>query len=198
MLAVKGDASEVQKEVEDLADVIIANFNSQNQVVLAGATAAITNAHKSLQEKGYNVTLLPVSAAFHTPLVGHASQPFAEAVENVAFEPAQIPVYSNTTAQPYPADAQAAKQTLAGHILNPVLFQREIENIYDAGGHFFIEFGPRSVLTHLVDNILGDRPHLAVALNASHKKPSDRQLREAVVRLQVAGLPLQDIDPYQL
>jgi polyketide-type polyunsaturated fatty acid synthase PfaA len=197
MLAVKGDADEVQQELDGLADVIIANFNSQTQVVLAGATPAIESAQQALQEK-YKVTRLPVSAAFHTSLVGHASQPFAQAVEDVAFEPAQIPVYSNTTAQPYPADAPAARQILAGHILNPVLFQREIEHIYDAGGYFFVEFGPRSVLTRLVSDILGDRPHLAVALNASRQKSSDRQLREAVVRLQVAGLPLQDIDPFQL
>jgi acyl carrier protein len=50
----------------------------------------------------------------------------------------------------------------------------------------------------LVGEILGDRPHLAVALNGSRQKDSDRQLREAVVKLRVAGLSLSSLDPYQL
>ena len=49
-------------------------------------------------------------------------------------------------------------------------------------------------------NILGDKPHLAIALNSrkGQTKNSDRFLREAVVGLRVAGLPLRDIDPYKL
>jgi acyl carrier protein len=49
-----------------------------------------------------------------------------------------------------------------------------------------------------VKDILGDKPHLAVALNASRQKDSDYCLREAVVQLRVAGLPLKNLDPYQL
>ena len=63
-----------------------------------------------------------------------------------------------------------------------MLFKQEIENIYAEGGYCFIEFGPRSVLTNLVKDILCDRPHLAVALNASHLKDSDRTLRQAVLQ----------------
>ncbi len=198
MLAVRGSVDEIQKDTEDFPDVIVANFNSSTQVVLAGATPAIAHAHQVMKEKGYAVTLLPVSAAFHTPLVGHASKPFAQAIEAVAFARARIPVYSNTTAEPYPSVSKAAKETLAEHMLKPVLFQREIENIHAAGGYCFVEVGPRNIMTNLVKSILGSKPHLAVALNASRKKPSDRQLREAVVQLQVSGLPLQSIDPYQL
>ncbi|MCP5101032.1 MAG: polyketide synthase, partial [Chloroflexi bacterium] len=84
------------------------------------------------------------------------------------------------------------------HILNPVYFRHEIENIYAAGGAIFVEIGPKRVLTNLVKDILGDKPHVAVAVNASKSKGSDRQLREAYVQLCVAGLPLRAIDPYSL
>ncbi len=78
-----------------------------------------------------------------------------------------------------------------------MLFKQEIENIYAEGGYCFIEFGPRNVLTNLVKDILSDRPHLAVALNTNSSQDSDRTLRTAIVQLRVAGLPLQNIDPYQ-
>ena len=68
--------------------------------------------------------------------------------------------------------------------------------MYADGARVFVEIGPRGVLTGLVGEILGDRPHLAVALNPSRKRDSDRQLREAMVRLRVAGLALDLGDPY--
>ncbi len=48
----------------------------------------------------------------------------------------------------------------------------------------------------MVKEILGQRPHLAVALNSNPQKDSDRCLREAIVQLRVAGLPLKNPDPY--
>ncbi|MEJ5311419.1 MAG: beta-ketoacyl synthase N-terminal-like domain-containing protein [Anaerolineae bacterium] len=197
MAAVKGAVGDIQAALAAHPEVVIANFNAPTQSVLAGPTAAVKAAQADLQARGFTVTLLPVAAAFHTPLVGHASAPFAAAVAAATFRPARIPVYSNTTGQPYPADAQAAKEVLAQHILHPVLFTTQVENLYAAGGRIFVEIGPRRVVAGLVDDILGDRPHVTVALNPSRQKCSDRQLREAAVQLQVAGVALGDIDPYQ-
>ena len=75
-------------------------------------------------------------------------------------------------------DARSATEYQAGHItgalhiapgdpVDPVLWRDEIENIYAAGGSIFVEFGPKNILTNLVDNILTGRPHLAVALTFS-------------------------------
>jgi polyketide-type polyunsaturated fatty acid synthase PfaA len=198
MLAVKGALTDIEQELENLVDVVIANLNSNSQVVLAGPTTAVKNAHQVLGEKGYKVTLLPVSAAFHTPLVGHASAPFAQAVEDTEFLTAQIPVYSNTTGLPYPDSTAETKALLANHILNPVYYKRQIENIYAAGGRIFVECGPRRITTNLVEDILAEKPYIAIALNSSRTKPADRQFREAVVKLRVAGVNLGDIDPYGL
>ncbi len=187
MLAVMGDVDAIESEVANLPGVSVANRNSRTQVVVAGATEAVQRAEGVLAEKGFKVVPLSVSAAFHTPLVGHAQKPFAQAVEQTAFQPPKTPVYSNATGTPYPNDPAAMKQMLAQHILNPVLFRDEIEQIYSAGGTVFVEFGPRNVLTNLVKDILGDRPHVAIALNGSRQKDSDRQLREAAVQLQVRG-----------
>ncbi|WP_138505647.1 type I polyketide synthase [Nostoc sp. PA-18-2419] len=198
MLAVKGDVTQVRELIASFPQISIANLNSHHQIVLAGAKAEIANVHEALKTQGFSTVLLGVSAAFHTSLVAHAQQPFAKAIEKVTFNEPQIPVYSNVTGKRYPNQAQVIQKVLKEHLISQVLFQQEIENIYAQGGYCFVEFGPRSVLTNLVKDILGDRAHLAVALNPSHLKDSDRSLREAVVQLRVAGLPLQNLDPYQV
>ncbi len=196
MLAVSGTYEQVQNELHHLPGVYLANWNAHNQVVLAGPTPAIEAAEPTLKGKGYGVTRLPVSAAFHTPLVGHAQQPFAEAIRAASFRSPSRPVYENATAQPYPSDPRAIQEQLSQHLLQPVLFTRQIENMVAAGAAIFIEFGPRNILTNLVKNIMADRAHLAVALNVGKQKDSDRQLRESIAQLRVAGVPLREVDPY--
>ncbi len=197
MLAVKGSGEQVGALLKDFPDIILANWNSNTQVVLAGPKQAIAQIQDFLTSHGYSVVLLPVSAAFHTPLVGHAQKPFSQAIASVPFHAPKVPVYSNSTGKKHASDPSAIQTALSHHILKPVLFRDEIESIYADGGRIFVEFGPKSVITGLVHSILGDRPHLAVALNANPKKNGDRQLREAVMILRVAGLPLPDFDPYR-
>ena len=198
MLAVMGEVEKLEADLTEFPDVVMANLNSKKQVVLAGPTADILQAHDALKAKKYTIVKLPVSAAFHTPLVGHAQKPFAKAIRSVKFNKPQIPVYSNATAKAYPATAKTIQKQLESHILNSVRFREEIENIHQAGGRIFIEFGPKNVLTKLVDNILSGEEYTAVALNENPKKDSDRLLREAMVKLCVMGLPLQKFDPFAL
>ncbi len=196
MLAVKAILPQIEAILQDFPQVTVANVNSPQQAVLAGARAAILGLQERCQGQGIMATLLPVSAAFHTPLVAHAQKPFAKAMEAIAFNPPEIPVYTNVTGKRYPAQTNEIQKILKGHLLNQVLFKQEIETIYADGGYCFVEFGPKAVLTNLVKEILGDRPHIAVALNGSSQQDSDRQFREAVVQLRVKGLALGNLDPY--
>ncbi|ARV57930.1 polyketide synthase [Nostocales cyanobacterium HT-58-2] len=198
MLAVKEEVGKVKAVLRQFPRVTIANLNSPRQVVLAGPAAEIAKVRQALQEQGYTSVLLPVSAAFHTPLIAFAQKAFAQAIKSISFQNPKIPVYTNVTGKQYPKEAAEIQRILETHLSNAVLFKQEIENIYAAGGSCFVEFGPKKILTGLVKDILGDRPHLTVALNQSAQKDSDRSLREAVVQLRVAGLSLKNLDPYQL
>ncbi|MDB9447908.1 type I polyketide synthase [Anabaena sp. CS-542/02] len=198
MLAVKEDMSKVALVLRKFPQVTIANFNSPTQVVLAGPTAEITKVRQALHDQGCTAVLLPVSAAFHTPLIAFAQKSFAIATKSVKFNPPQVPVFTNVTGKPYPQDPQGIQKILETHLANSVMFKQEIENIYAAGGSCFVEFGPRRILSNLVKDILGDRPHLTISLNPSTQKNSDRSLREAAVQLRVLGLALKNLDPYQV
>ncbi|WP_041233456.1 type I polyketide synthase [Cylindrospermum stagnale] len=214
MLAVSGDVLQVVELIKNFPKVTVANWNSQHQVVLAGTSESISQVQEVLKTQGFSAVRLGVSAAFHTPLVAHAQKPFAQAIEKVTFNPAKVPVYTNVTGGSYPTEPLAMQKILKEHLQNQVLFRQEIENIYAEGGYCFIEFGPKNILTNLVKDILKDKPHLAVALNGNPTKNSDglrparsdrqprvgddRTLREAVVQLRVAGIPLSNLDPYQV
>ncbi|MFM6011148.1 MAG: beta-ketoacyl synthase N-terminal-like domain-containing protein [Dolichospermum sp.] len=198
MLAVKEDISKIEPLLKQFSRVSIANFNSPTQIVLAGPKLEIDKIHHACQKLGYGAVLLPVSAAFHTPLIAFAQKSFAIATKSVTFKNPQIPVFSNVTGKYYPQDATAIQKNLESHLASSVLFKQQIENIYAAGGYCFVEFGPKRVLSNLVKEILGERPHITISLNPSPQKNSDRSLREAVVQLRVIGMNLGNLDPYQL
>ena len=196
MAAVKAPYASIAAEISNFPDLVIANENSPDQMVLAGPSDSMTRAEDHFSSQGIKFTRLPVSAAFHTPLVEHASHPFSTAVAQEDFHPAKIPVFSNTTGKPYPETKTAVREILSQHILHPVIFKTQIEALYQSGVRVFVEVGPRQVLGNLVRDILGDRPHDAVSLNPSREKSPDLQLRQAVARLRVIGLPLNAFDPY--
>ncbi len=173
MLAVKAPLDELEKLIKDTkTDVILANRNSPTQGVLSGSLDAIASAEKKCREKGFRTVRLPVSAAFHSPFVQHAQKPFSQALENINILPSDIPVFSNTTGSSYPSDPEKALQLLGDHLLSPVDFVSEINNLFNMGVRTFVEVGPKSVLTGLVKSILKGQNFKAVSLDKAFGKQS--------------------------
>ncbi|BBO80000.1 hypothetical protein DSCO28_05660 [Desulfosarcina ovata subsp. sediminis] len=150
MLAVRAPIDALEKLAASLPGVVLANLNSPEQGVLSGSKKAIEAAATACKQKGYKSILLPVAAAFHSPLVQGAQAPFSEAVAKASFLPTAIPVYANVTASPYPEDPSQAADLLGRQLTSPVRFQQTIENLYAAGVRSFIEVGPKAVLSGLV------------------------------------------------
>nr|WP_045110309.1 type I polyketide synthase [Moritella viscosa]SHO15137.1 Polyunsaturated fatty acid synthase PfaA [Moritella viscosa] len=197
MAAVVGDPQQVAVIIGAIDDVSIANYNSNNQVVIAGASEQVAVAITALSHAGFKVVPLPVSAAFHTPLVGHAQKPFSKAVDSTKFKAPTIPVFANGTGLVHSSKPNEIKKSLKKHMLEPVHFNQEIDNIYADGGRIFIEFGPKNVLTKLVENILNDKSDaVAIAVNANPKQPADVQMRQAALQMAVLGVSLENLDPY--
>lgn len=198
MLAVKEELNKIEAVLKQFPQVTIANLNSPHQVVLAGPTKEINRVQQILHDSGCVAVSLPVSAAFHTSLIAFAQKSFAIATKSIEFQSPKIPVYTNVTGKQYSQQPAEIQKNLENHLANSVLFKQEIENIYKQGGYCFVEFGPRKILTNLVKDILGENPHIAIAVNPTPRKSSDKCLREAFVQLRVVGLPLNNLDPYQL
>ena len=173
MLAVKAPINELEELINSSnTGAILANKNSRNQGVLSGSVESIALADKICRQKGFKTIKLSVSAAFHSALVKDAQKPFSRQVQNADIVPSEVPVFSNTTGMPYPADSDKAKKLLGGQIISPVNFVSEIENLFKAGAHTFVEIGPKSVLTGLVKSILRDRNFQAISMDSSCGKGS--------------------------
>ncbi len=171
MLAVKASLEKLATLVIEVgSDVILANKNSHNQGVLSGSIEAINRAVKICKKEGLKAIKLPVAAAFHSSLVKNARKPFKKALKKIKISPSEIPVLSNTTGGAYPYDSEHVKKLLGDHLISPVDFVSNVENLFEMGIRTFIEIGPKSVLTGLVKSILNDRKFQAIPLDCSSGK----------------------------
>ena len=161
MASVTGTENEVRAALEGCKDVVLANLNSPRQMVISGTTKGIDTAEEMLKAKGIVTRRFPVACAFHSPVIEGADTRFAQAIENEALGEMQIPVWSNTTAQPH-ENAASVRKAMAEHLVSPVRFVEQVEEMYASGARTFVECGPGRVQTGLVSKILGKRPHRVV------------------------------------
>ncbi len=139
---------------ETLGIVQAANYNSLGQIVITGEKSAIENASEKLKSKGAKrVLLLPISGAFHSPLMEEAKVELAKAVENTTFSDPQFPIYHNVSSKPSHS-ADEIKSSLVEQLTSPVLWQQTIETIGKHGVSVFYEVGPKNVLSNLNKRIL--------------------------------------------
>ena len=189
MLAVQADEESVMRFVDaEKSPLVIANRNSPSQFVLAGPVALIEKAAGEFEKRSIRTRKLPVAAAFHSPLVADARQPFAEALQKIQFNKGCIPVYANATGREYPQADSEARELLASQIVRPVNFMDQVRAMYEDGVRTFIEVGPGHVLSDLVSSILSGRDVETIAMDASKGSRSGIfDLAVALSRLAVLG-----------
>jgi acyl transferase domain-containing protein/NAD(P)H-dependent flavin oxidoreductase YrpB (nitropropane dioxygenase family) len=164
MAVVKIAAEALEPRLPSLGPVVIANSNAPQQCVISGPRAAVEAAVEKLGADGIAARLLPVSGAFHSPLMAAAEEPLVEAIAGCALASPQLPVYGNATAHPYPTNVDALRTQLEAHLRSSVNFAGQIRTMAADGARVFIEIGPKNILTGLVQQILPDGEHTVVSL----------------------------------
>ena len=192
MAAVNADGARVSALIEQhRLDVSLANLNAPDQTMISGSVAAIDAAAAVLAKNALRVARLPtITTAFHSPAMASARDLLAAQLANFDFRTPRIPVFSNTTAQPYPETADEMRALLARHLTDSVRFAEEIDQLYKTGARIFLEVGPGRVLSGLVDRILADRPHAALAIDAPGR-PGWLQLAHLLAQMFALGLPVR-------
>lgn len=133
--------------------VVIANYNSQSQVVISGNKNAVNSAGEVLKNNGARVVPLQVSNAFHSPIMRMASNDFGKELESYKFNGFNWPVVSNVTALPYQA-SWTIKDNLTKQMVMPVLWVDILRYFKSKRVEIIVELGPKKVITKLVNEVL--------------------------------------------
>ena len=157
MAAVLGMAKEeIEKVLEQLTDVTIANYNCPGQIVITGKTEAVKNACEKLKNAGARRTmLLNVSGPFHSPMLAQAGEELSETLSQVNWQPLKIPYVTNVTAEEV-TDISQTPKLLARQVSASVKWEQSIETMIANGVDTFVEIGPGRTLTGFLKKIAPD------------------------------------------
>ena len=137
--------------------VEIANYNTNNQIVIGGEKEAIDIAKELCIEAGAKrVIELKVSGPFHTSLLEEASIKLGKELEDIEFNEPKTKIISNVTAD-FIDDKAEIKSLLFNQVKSSVRWSESIEKMLDMGIDTFIELGPGRVLSSFVKEISRER-----------------------------------------
>ena len=146
------------------SDVWVANYNAPGQVVIAGTEEGIAIATTHAKELGARKVLpLPVSGAFHTPMMLPARTRLRQRLEGVTFHAPEVPVVANVDARVH-ADAGEWPGLLSAQLCSPVRWRHSLEVLSGRGSTLAIELGPGGVLSGMVRRATPDMKAVSVAL----------------------------------
>lgn len=150
------DASAIEKVIETIDGVTIANYNCPGQIVITGRTEAVGIAAEKLKEAGAKCAImLNVSGPFHSPLLKKAGEELAEELKNTALHTLQIPYVTNVTAEKVD-DISVTRELLAEQVSSPVRWMQSMENMIADGVDTFVEIGPGRTLAGFMKKINRD------------------------------------------
>lgn len=134
--------------------VVSANYNCPGQLVISGDVDAVHKAVDIAKEKGCRLAkILPVSGAFHSPLMKPAFDALQKKLESTTFFRPRFKVFSNFTARST-RDESELKDNVLQQLLNPVRWTQTLLNMEKEEVNSFVEVGPGNVLQGLVKRTL--------------------------------------------
>lgn len=127
----------------------VANYNSPEQVVVAGDLESVALARRRASEYGFRRAMpLRVSGAFHTSAMLPASSKMEGRLLAVLLGDPGIPVVGNIEGRPL-GDAAAVRRELSAQVASPVRWGESMGFIESNGVRDFVEVGPGQVLSRL-------------------------------------------------
>jgi acyl transferase domain-containing protein/acyl carrier protein len=178
MAAVRAPAERVVPLLAGHPDLALAAVNAPDQCVISGGRDALASV---LAELDADSLPLPVSHAFHSPLMDEVTAEFRAALAGVRFGEPDVTLVSNLTGRPAAAAELRDPDYWARLIREPVDFLGGMRTIADRGGHAMLEIGPGRTLVTSGRRCVPAGDHLWL---------SAMDAENALAQLYVAGLPV--------
>ena len=128
--------------------VVPANENSPEQTVISGEIATVHEACEKCRAAGARRAILPVSGAFHSPLMQSAEDTFADFLDTINFQVPCCPVISNVSAA-LETDPVRLKELLLKQLTSPVKWVDSMMTLAAFDHGQCLETGPKDVLKGL-------------------------------------------------
>lgn len=157
------DVQAICAEASAIGPCQIANDNGGGQLVISGGKAAVEKAAALATEKGAKrAIMLPVSAPFHSALMGPAADAMREALSTVERKDPIVPLIANVRAAPVTSASEIA-DLLVEQVTGQVRWRETVEWFGANGVTTLYEVGAGKVLTGLARRI--DKNISGVAVN---------------------------------
>lgn len=126
--------------------VDVANFNSPDQTVVSGETAAVDRVMAAVRAmaKGRAIKLR-VGAPFHSSIMAGGADEFAELLGQIPLSKPQFPVVNNVAAV-CEDDPAIIRSSLVAQFRSPVQWVRTMGTLAQMGVNAYLEVGPKNVL----------------------------------------------------
>jgi [acyl-carrier-protein] S-malonyltransferase len=140
---------------------VVANDNAPGQVVVSGHRHVVERAIAIAREQQAGRSIvLPVSAPFHSPLMGPAAEVMRKALDAVAVRRSVVPLVANVSASAI-SDPAEIKHELVGQVMAMVRWRESVLYLKTAEVEEVAEVGTGRVLSGLVKRVaptLATRP----------------------------------------
>ena len=198
MVAVEASEAEVLDRLREKsaagAEVDIAAVNGPSAVVLSGETDAVREIAAEFAARGARTRELPVSHAFHSPLMDPMLAEFAEVLRGVDFAEPSLPVVSNVLGE-LAGGELCTPEYWVSHVRQAVRFGDGVAALRTAGATVLVEVGPDAVLSGMAMQVLADAPGTLVLPTLRRDGSEQRSAATLAARLHGRGVEV-DWDAY--
>ncbi|WP_439656205.1 type I polyketide synthase [Lentzea sp. HUAS TT2] len=183
MIALQATEAEVAPHLTE--GVSIAAINATDSLVIAGAEDEVRAV--AARFEGRKTKQLPVSHAFHSPLMEPMLDGFRQAIAGLTFHAPRIPIVT--------AGDVTDPEYWVAHVRDTVRFAENVGRLQEQGASAFLEIGPDGVLSALVGGIpllrrdRGERRAFVTALARLHVSGVDVDWSGFYPGGRVIGLP---------
>ncbi|WP_185994382.1 type I polyketide synthase [Nocardioides campestrisoli] len=184
-----GCGVEVAEElVAGLPDAHVSHDNCPHQSIACAPAEVAAAVRARAAERKVLAQELPFRSGFHSPLFAPMVDAMWAQFSDLPLLPAKVPLWSATSCEPYPDDADGITALSLRHLVEPVRFRALTTRLYDEGVRAFVQVGTGSLIG-FVDDTLRGQDVLTVAA-ASARIPGVAQLRRVAAALWSAGAPV--------
>ncbi|WP_042177045.1 type I polyketide synthase, partial [Streptomyces sp. NBRC 110035] len=186
MMALQATEEEITRKLT--GGVSVAAVNGPDAVVVAGVETEVLALAAEFAAHGRKTQRLPVSHAFHSPLMEPMLDAFRDVAQALTYHEPLVPVVSNLTGEIAGPELLCSADYWVRHVREAVRFADGVRALAGAGADAFLELGPDGVLTAMAAQVLDGATDTVSAAALRKDRAEERALLTALSRLHVAGV----------